>query len=59
MKLILFSIWCIVAIIMWIICSTMISAACAPANVGGLIIFIIFIAISLKSECFTKNIFKK
>ena len=52
-------IWAIVCIVVLTICMSLLSTASMIANIIGVIIFGLFVAISVETNCFTKNIFKK
>jgi hypothetical protein len=59
MKKYLICIWAIVCIVILTICMSLLSVASMPANIIGVILFGVFVALSVETNCFTKNIFKK
>lgn len=59
MKKYLLCIWALVCIIILTICMSLVSTASMIANIIGVIIFGLFVAVSVETNCFTKNIFKK
>lgn len=59
MKKYLFCLWVILFIIVLTAFMSMLSMASMVANIVGLVIFGLFVALSIETDCFTKNIFKK
>lgn len=59
MKKYLITVWTIALILVSFICMGLVSTASTIANIVGVVIFGLFVALSIETDCFTKNIFKK
>lgn len=59
MKKYLICIWVVLFVIVLTAFMSLLSIANTFANIAGVIMFGLFVAVSVETNCFTKNIFKK